>query len=194
MPYYLTSSMNLGWDQFFIAVSKSSDPTFQILITLLCFIMLYLMNSKLEALCGVFNIGITGFTNLVLKNTVKRYRPTGIKLVEAHGYGFPSGHSSISTAIGIVLIYFIIKRIKNKKIAYTISGLILTYLILVGISRVYVGAHYVTDVFGGWFIAGIWSFISITAYKFFKIKGVDKYLDKYFTIKFNFSKDKSKYM
>jgi len=188
MPYYL------GWDQFFIVVSKSSDPTFQILITLLVFIILYLMNNKLEAICGVFNIGITGFTNLVLKNTVKRYRPIGIRLVEDHGYSFPSGHSSISTAIGIVLIYFIIKRIKNKKIAYLISGLILAYLILVGISRVYVGSHYITDVLGGWFIAVIWSFLSISAYKFCKIRGVDKYLDKYFTIRLHFSKDKSKSM
>jgi len=193
MPYYLTDSLNLGWDQFFIAISKSSDPTFQIIITLFGFIILYLLNSKLEAICCVFNICITGFINLVLKNTIKISRPPGIKLVEAHGYSFPSGHSSISTAIGIVLIYFIFKRIKNKKIAYVISGIILAYLILVGISRVYVGAHYPTDVLGGWFIAGVLSYISITAYKFCKIKGVDKYLDKYLSFKLNFSKDRSKY-
>ncbi len=192
MPYYLTSSMNLEWDQFFIAVSISSDPTFQILITLLGFIILYLLNSKLEAICCAFNISITGFTNLVLKNTVQRSRPIGIKLVEAHGYSFPSGHSSISTAIGIVLIYLIIKRIRNKKIAYLLSGIILTYLILVGISRVYVGAHYSTDVLGGWFIAIVLSYISITAYKFCKRIGVDKYLDKHFTIKLYKSKNKSK--
>ncbi|MCB2293711.1 phosphatase PAP2 family protein [Clostridium algoriphilum] len=184
--------MNLGLDQFFIALSKSSDPSFQILITLLGFVILYLLNNKLEAICCVFNIGVTGFINLVLKNTIKRSRPIGIKLVEAHGYSFPSGHSSISTAIGIVLIYFILKRIKNKKIAYLISGVILTYLILVGISRVYVGAHYPTDVLGGWFIAIVWSFISITAYKYCVRKGVGKYLDKHFTIKLNKSKDKSK--
>ncbi|MBU3181880.1 phosphatase PAP2 family protein [Clostridium psychrophilum] len=143
------------------------------------------MNNKLEAICCVFNIGITGFTNLLLKNIVQRSRPTGIKLVEAHGYSFPSGHSSISTAIGIVLIYFIIKRIKNKKIAYLLSSIIATYLVLVGISRVHVGAHYPTDVLGGWFIAIVWSYISIAAYKLCKRIGVDKYLDKHFTIKFN---------
>jgi undecaprenyl-diphosphatase len=192
MPNYLTSSMNLGWDQFFIAISISSNPVPQILITLLGFFVLYLLNKKLEAICCIFNIGITGFTNLVLKNTVKRSRPTGIWLTEAHGYGFPSGHSSISTAIGIVLIYFIIKRIKNKKIAYLISGLIFTYLILVGISRVYVGVHYPTDVLGGWAIAGLWSFISITAYKYCMEKGINKFLDKHFTIKLNIFKNNSK--
>ena len=116
----------------------------------------------------------------------------GIKLTEAHGYSFPSGHSSISTAIGIVLIYFIIKRIKNKKVAYLISGFIFTYLILVGISRVYVGVHYPTDVLGGWFIAGIWSYITITIYKFCMNKGLNKYLDKYFTISLNIFKNKAK--
>ena len=194
MPYYLTSSMNLEWDQFFIAISISSDPTFQILITLLGFILLYLLNNKLEAICCVFNIGVTGFTNLLLKNIVQRSRPIGIKLVEAHGYSFPSGHSSISTAIGIVLIYFIIKRIKNKKVAYLLSSVIVTYLILVGVSRVYVGAHYPTDVLGGWFIAIVWSYISISAYKLCTRIGVGKYLDKHFSIKINKSKDKLKFM
>ena len=192
MLYYLATSMNLRLDQFYIAVSKSADPELQILITLLVFIILYLLNNKLEAICCVFNIGITGFTNLILKHTVRRSRPTGIRLVEADGYSFPSGHSSISTAIGIVLIYFIIKRIKNKKIAYILSGFIFIYLILVGVSRVYVGVHYPTDVFGGWFIAILWSYISITAYNFCMKKGINKYLDKHFTIKLNIFKHKTK--
>ena len=192
MLYYLANSMNLGWDQFFIALSISSDPTYQILITLFVFVILYLLNNKLEAICCVFNIGVTGFTNLVLKNTIKRYRPLEARLMEVHGYSFPSGHSSISTAIAIVLIYFLIKRIKNKKIAYIVSCLIFVYLILVGISRVYVGAHYPTDVLGGWFIAIVWSYISISTYKFCIKKGVNKYLDKYFTIKLSIFKHKSK--
>ena len=192
MPYYIASSINLGWNEFFIAISISSDPEPQILITLLGFFILYLLNNKLEAICCVFNIGATGLTNLILKNTVKRFRPTGIHLTQAHGYGFPSGHSSISTAIAIVIIYFIIKRMKNKRVAYLISGVIFIYLILVGVSRVYVGVHYPTDVLGGWFIAGVWSFISITAYKFCMKKGVNKFLDKYFTIKLNIFKNKSK--
>ena len=93
MLYSLANSMNWGWDQFFIFISKSSDPTFQIILTLIVFIILYLCNNKLEAICCAFNIGVTGFINLVLKNTIKRPRPIGIKLVEAHGYSFPSGHS-----------------------------------------------------------------------------------------------------
>ena len=194
MPYYLINSIHWGWTQFFIAISKSSDPVPQILITLVVFIILYLLNNKLEAICCVFNIGVTGFTNLILKNTIKRYRPMEIRLVEAHGYSFPSGHSSISTAIGIVVIYLILKRVKNKKVAYLMSGFIFTYLILVGISRVYLGVHYPTDVLGGWFVAGIWSYITISAYKFCMSKGVNKFLDKYFTIKLNILKGKSKLM
>jgi undecaprenyl-diphosphatase len=192
MLYYLTNSMHWAWVQFFIAISNSSDPVPQIIISLLVFIILYLLNNKLEAVCCAFNICATGATNLILKNTVKRYRPMEIRFIDAHGYSFPSGHASISTAIGLVLIYFIIKRIKNKKIAYLLSGLILTYLILVGISRVYLGVHFPTDILGGWGIAIIWSYITISAYKFCMNKGVNKFLDKYFTIKFNFFKNKSK--
>ncbi|MGH4124448.1 MAG: phosphatase PAP2 family protein [Clostridium sp.] len=190
MVYYLANSINLGWDQFFIALSKSSGKIPQLLLTALVFIILYYFNKKVEAICCVFNIGFTGFINLILKNTVKRDRPMGIWLMKADGYSFPSGHSSISTAIGIVLIYIIFKQIKNKKIAYLMSGFIFAYLILVGISRVYVGVHYPGDVFGGWFIAGIWSYITIIVYKFCMKKGLDKYLDKHFTIKFNIFRSK----
>lgn len=182
----------MGLDEFFIAISKSSDPTFQILISLLVFAILYLLNNKLEAICCVFNIGFTGASNLIFKNIVKRSRPMGIRLIESHGYGFPSGHSSISTAIGIVLIYFILKRMKNKKAAYLISVFIVAYLVLVGISRVYLGVHYPTDILGGWFLAGVWSYITIMIYKFCMKKGVNKFLDKYFTIKLNIFKHKSK--
>lgn len=182
----------MGWDKFFIAISKSSDPVFQILISLLVFSILYLLNNKLEAICCVFNIGFTGATNLILKNLVKRSRPIGIKLVESHGYGFPSGHASISTAIAIVLIYFIFKRMKNKKASYLVSGVLVTYLLLVGISRVYLGVHYTTDVLGGWFLSVVWSCITIMLYKFCMNKGVNKFLDKYFTIKLNIFKNKSK--
>lgn len=192
MPYYLASAINLGWNKFFIVLSISSDPEPQILITLIGFFILYLLNYKLEAICSVFNICATGFTNLVLKNIVRRSRPTGLWLTQAHGYGFPSGHSSISTAIALVIIYFLIKRMKNKKTAYLISGSIFTYLILVGISRVYVGVHYPTDVLGGWLIAIIWSFISITAYNYCMKKGLNKFLDKHFTIKLDIFKNKSK--
>jgi len=192
MLHYLINSTHWAWVQFFIIISNSSNPEPQIFISLLVFIILYLMKNKLEAICCAFNICATGFTNLVLKYTVKRIRPMEIRLIDAHGYSFPSGHASISTAIAIVLIYFMFKKIKNKKIAYILSGLVFTYLILVGTSRVYLGVHYPTDVLGGWVIAIIWSYITISAYKFCMSKGVNKFLDKYFTIKLNLFKRKSK--
>jgi len=192
MFYYLAHSMNWEWVQFFTFISNSSNPEPQIFISLLVFIVLYLMKNKLEAICCAFNICATGVTNLILKNTVKRFRPMEIRLVEAHGYSFPSGHASISTAIGIVLIYFIFKRMKNKKVAYLLTSLIIIYLILVAVSRVYLGVHYPTDILGGWFIAIIWSYITISAYKFCVRKDVNKFLDKYFTIKLNIFKHKAK--
>jgi len=183
--------MNLTWVQFFTFISNSSNPEPQIVISLLVFIILYLMNNKLEAICCAFNICATGLTNLILKNIVKRFRPVGIHLIDAHGYSFPSGHASISTAIAIVLIYFMFKRMKNKKTAYILSSLVIIYLILVAISRVYLGVHYPTDILGGWVIAVIWSYITISTYKFCIRKGVNKFLDKYFTIKLNIFKNKS---
>ena len=115
-----------------------------ILITIICLIVI--KNKKIGLFMALDLIIITCFQYL-LKYTFLRNRPVDINLIEETGYSFPSGHSLTAMAFYGFIIYIVNKyNLKYKKI-YTILLSIL--IIMIGFSRIYLGVHYPTDVFGG---------------------------------------------
>ena len=106
-------------------------------------------------------IGLSIFTNLViitalnqlLKGILQRPRPTEFRIIEETGYSFPSGHSMVSMAFYGYLIYLIYKYIKNKYIKTSLIILLSILICCIGISRIYLGVHYTSDVLGGFFIS-----------------------------------------
>src|SRR5262249_42976996 len=63
---------------------------------------------------------------------------------------FPSGHALISTAIYVSLALLLTGRLHRPWLRYLIVTASLLLAFLIGVSRVYLGVHYVTDVWGGW--------------------------------------------
>ena len=101
----------------------------------------------------IVNLGIVTGLNIVLKQIVQRPRPTEYRIVNETGYSFPSGHSMVSMAFYGFLIYLIYKYVKNQ---YLKIGLITFLSILIisnGISRIYLGVHYTSDVMAGFCIS-----------------------------------------
>ena len=67
----------------------------------------------------------------------------------------------VSTGFYGLLIYLIYKNVENKKIKYPLIVALSILILLIGISRVYLGAHYATDVIGGWIIGILYLVIFI---------------------------------
>ncbi len=95
----------------------------------------------------------SGVINNLVKCIIKRDRPFGKALVNETFYSFPSGHTMISVLFFGMLIYELsFTNIKYKKIWIIIISI---YIFLVGISRIYLGVHYASDVIGGYLLGVI---------------------------------------
>lgn len=102
----------------------------------------------------------------IIKNTIDRPRPPLTSaLVTESSYSFPSGHTFVAIAFYGLLSYFVIQSEKNKslKIISFIASFFL--IILIGISRVYLGAHWPSDVFASLAAGSAWLTILITSLK-----------------------------
>ncbi len=116
---------------------------------LLCLI---LKNRKIR-FSILFNLIFITIINQVLKFIVQRPRPTDFKLIDESGYSFPSGHAMISVAFYGYLIFLIYKYIKNKIIKFLLISLLVILIIIIGVSRIYLGVHYTSDVLAGFLIS-----------------------------------------
>ena len=127
-----------------------SDPIWCILLS--CLIVLLSKNKKISK-GFLLNLILVFLLNYVLKILFSRNRPADINLIVETGFSFPSGHAMISLGIYGFLIYLLLSSDKNKisKIIGTASLILLIFLI--GISRIYLGVHYATDVIAGFVIS-----------------------------------------
>lgn len=124
-----------------------------IFLSTICIILFIIIKNKKIGLSIIINIAIIAILNQVLKRILQRPRPTDFRIIEETGYSFPSGHSMVSMAFYGYLIYLIYKYIKNKYVK-CISIVLLSILICsIGISRIYLGVHYTSDVLGGFLIS-----------------------------------------
>jgi undecaprenyl-diphosphatase len=110
-----------------------------------------LVGPWLHGLIGAITIGIVALANSALKDFMARARPDVLEpIVEEHGFSFPSGHSILGTvAWGIlgVLVWRSRLPLGVRRAVVAALGLV---IFLVGLSRVWLGVHYPTDVLAGW--------------------------------------------
>ncbi len=96
------------------------------------------------------------FLKSILKEVFKRPRPTYPLIKIPPEYSFPSGHTLFAMGFYGLIIYFIWKSNIDKHYKYILTSVISILIIFIGISRIYLGVHYFSDVIGG-FILGILS-------------------------------------
>ena len=150
---WVRGGLPAGLTRFFKTITMLGNTPVQAIIAIVAVIWLYLRQYKAEAIF----VGASGLLASILivslKYIYQRQRPSITHLVHASGYSFPSGHSlgtfMILGAIAIVLAQRLEKK-ESKIVVYAITGLL---IFLVGLSRIYVGVHYLTDVLAGFTLA-----------------------------------------
>ena len=122
------------------------------LITLSLILLLIIKNKKIGILIWL-NLGISVLLNQALKFIIQRPRPTEFRIINESGYSFPSGNSMVSAAFYGFLIYLIYKNVKNKYLKWSLITLLSLVILTIGISRIYLGVHYTSDVIAGFLIS-----------------------------------------
>ena len=133
-----------------IVISYLGSATVLISLALASIVIL---KNKRESKYIAINLVVVFLLNRILKVTFARPRPDILRLVSEDGFSFPSGHSMVSMGFYGFLIYLIFKKVDNKKIKYPLMIILSALILLIGLSRIYLGVHYFTDVIGGFIIA-----------------------------------------
>ncbi|MCO4454477.1 phosphatidic acid phosphatase [Staphylococcus aureus] len=150
---FITTSIMLG-------ATKVGEVWAMLCISLLLVAYLMLKRHKIEALFFALTMALSGILNPALKNIFDRERPTLLRLIDITGFSFPSGHAKGSTAYFGSGIY-LLNRLNQGNSKGILIGLCAAMILLISISRVYLGVHYPTDIIAG-IIGGVFCIILST--------------------------------
>jgi len=100
-------------------------------------------------------IGVASLSDHLVKDIVRRVRPDLLPpIVVEPGYSFPSGHAALSmVAYGIIAV-LVLRSGLPRGVRWLATGSLALVVALVGVSRIYLGVHYPSDVLGGWLGGG----------------------------------------
>lgn len=145
----LTSAMQFA--------SFLGSTVFLTILSAVVFVVFWLLKRRRAA--ALFSITMIGGSILLftLKNAFQRARPEPFfETVLPASYSFPSGHSLMSFCFYGVLAAIITRRINRRSIQIIIWAAAVLLIALIGLSRIYLGVHYPSDVLAGYTTALIW--------------------------------------
>lgn len=103
--------------------------------------------------------------NSILKQLFQRTRPLEYFLVEQGGLSFPSAHAMVTMTLYSTIAFLLAKKLQDNRKKYLIHIFVFIMICLMGISRIYLGVHWPTDVIGGYLAGYIFYYLSITLVK-----------------------------
>lgn len=150
---------NIYLIKFFTFVTNFCSPIGIITSIILFSLFLIYKNKKKFLIPFIASCGLSSLSILILKNIYKRERPL-LSVYLEDSFSFPSGHSVMAVALYGFIIYFFIlnaRKSSTKKILFLLGFI---FIFLIGLSRLYLGVHYFSDIIGGFLIGLIWLILS----------------------------------
>lgn len=111
---------------------------------------------KRPGMCCAVNLVLVVVINQVLKFIIQRPRPDGFRLATASGFSFPSGHSMVAMAFFGLLAWLVWKYEADRRLRCLYATGFALVIVMIGVSRIYLGVHYASDVLGGFCLSMAW--------------------------------------
>lgn len=135
------------------SISALASPV--ILMVMLLLIVAFAPGRRPGACCAL-NLALVVVFNQVLKFIVQRPRPEGFRLAAETGFSFPSGHSMVAMAFFGLLIWMVWRYERDRAVRIGCSVALAVLIVAVGVSRIYLGVHYASDVVAGFCASLAW--------------------------------------
>ena len=150
---------------FFDWITRTGSPNVMTWLTVVASLLSFATGRTQLGILWVAVFGGGAALELILKTLVQRTRPEYAGHYLASGsYSFPSGHATLSLLGTAMFIYTLIalQRLTTPWVRAAAIIVGATWVLLIGMSRVYLGVHFPSDVLGGYTIAAAWFTTCIT--------------------------------
>ena len=129
-------------------------------------LLLFRLKHTWETVLMAISLSGAWLLNTILKGLFHRARPDIVHLVKAGGYSFPSGHAMVAAAFYGVIGYLLWLNLRNRsKPSWYVVLFTFALILAIGISRVYLGVHFASDVIAGYVVGGVWATACIVGLK-----------------------------
>jgi len=147
---------SVALDQVMIIISLLGSGLSYIIILVAAIFLLGRYRRWLEI--GALTICLSGGAalNLLLKHLFQRARPDMFRMVQESGYSFPSGHAMASVYFFGMAAFLIMRTVPTWRWRLVVATLAVFLIIAIGISRIYLGVHYPSDVVAGYAAGSMW--------------------------------------
>ncbi|MCM3116853.1 phosphatase PAP2 family protein [Neobacillus sp. MER 74] len=164
---FLTSVM-----KFFTFIGSAP---FVIVLSLFLLLFLYkVLHHRLELILFVAAIVGSAILNGILKNFFQRVRPEFHRLIEIEGYSFPSGHAMNAFTVYGIITFLLWRHITSSLGRWALIFVSMVMIIAIGISRIYLGVHYPSDIIGGYFASAFWITTAIIFFQYYQVQRYNK--------------------
>ncbi|WP_171016630.1 phosphatase PAP2 family protein [Pseudalkalibacillus caeni] len=141
---------------------------FPLLIGIVAYMRITCKNGIISSVL-LLNLLLVRWLNSFFKESFGRERPVHKPLIDVGGLSFPSGHAMITASFYGLLVYFCWRRFaeKGSSVGARITAAIGILVIqMIGISRIYLGVHYFSDVVGGFAAGAALLSLTVVCYNF----------------------------
>lgn len=162
---FFSSLRSPGLTEFVVFITDIGDFYGYLVLTIVAVIFFLWKFNNLKFILQLIGIQLLSIlSNMALKRAIDRARPSDEHLVVVKTLSYPSGHAMSAMAFYGFLIYLLFQVKMAKGLRIVLTCLFIFMILAIGLSRIYLGVHYPSDVAGG-FIAGlIWVTFCITLF------------------------------
>lgn len=155
------------FDSLMWLVTNIGNQPLMVFIVITVSFGLFLSGMRREAVISSLAVALGALSGSLVKMIIDRPRPTA-DLVSVSVWlsdkSFPSNHVLVFTVFFGFLLYLLFKKKYKGTVTVLISLLFILLIFSIGISRIYLGAHWATDVLGGYLLGVVWLLVTIKFY------------------------------